>query len=428
MVSFATLFVGLVFGLVNVELVAAQGVARVDLLLDGRVVAGLREPWGVTVDLGCTPAPHELVAIAYDGKGREVDRVRQWVNRPRSTADASLLLEPLVPGEPRVARLSWRSLTGEVPTSVVVTLDEARIAVTDPSRFELPPHEPGGSHTLRAALRFPRGVLASTELHFGATRRGEVFQEMTAFAIEVPSGRESPTPEGLAGWFEKDGAPVEVVAVEEGPFDVVFVLEGSVRPEFLRMLERYSAIRWSRLPSDLRYRFLWPVGATERQRTMVANTYPITNRMSGADGFFLSQLTSMKWPGYAVDGQRLVDAVAVAALAAAEEERRRAVVLVLGPEAKDGSLLSRGEVASFLDDLNVPILVWSVGLESVESARWEGTTLVRSRRTLDTALQQLVARLERQRIVWIEGAHRPSSVVLAPRAGAARPAGSAPRP
>jgi hypothetical protein len=433
MISFASLFVGLVFGLVNVELVAAQGVARVDLLLDGRAVAVLHEPWRATLDLGCTPAPHELVAVAYDGKGMEVDRARQWVNRPRSTADASLVVEPRVPGAPRVAHLSWRSLTGEVPKSVVVTLDDRWVPVMDPSRFELPPHDPYGLHAVRATLTFPGNLVATAEALFGGTRRTDTFREMTGFVVELPNPGRLPPPEALVGWFEKDGVPLEVAAVEKGPYDVVFVLEGSARAEFLDIVEsvrrRRSTVRWSTLPADLRYRFFWPVGAMATQRRMVANTYPITSRMTAADGDFLRQVTaSTSWPGYTADGQRLADAVAVAALAAAEEGRRRAVVLVLGPEAKDASLLSRSEVVSFLADLNVPLVVWSVGVSSPEAARWTGVASITVAYHIDSALRALFARLERQRVVWVEGAHLPQSVALCSRAGVVWPAGSAPLP
>lgn len=430
MISFASLFVGLVFGLVNVELVAAQGVARVDLLLDGRVTAQLREPFGTTVDLGCVPAPHELVAVAYDERGKEIDRVRQWVNRPRSTADATLLLEPLVRGEPRQARLSWRSLSGEVPLSVVVTLDERRVPVEDPTRIELPPHDPAHAHTLRATLSFPRDVVATAEAHFGGTRRSEAYQELTAVAVEVPKGKDLPPVEELAGWLEKGGMPLEVAAVEDGPYDVVFVLEGSA----LLPLRSHRRARLRPpdpdLPEDFRFRFLWPVGSMTAQRSMVSNTYPITNRRTVSGGSFPWQATTQTvWPDYTEDGQRLADAVAVAALAAADEERRRAVVLVLGPDAKDGSLLGRSEVASLLADLNVPLFVWSVGVSrSREAVHWTGVTRIRNGFQLRESMKELVERLERQRIVWVEGAHLPQSISLSRRAAVKRPVGSVPRP
>ena len=211
-------------------------------------------------------------AVAYDERGREVDRIRQWVNRPRSTADASLLLEPASPGAPRVARLTWRSLSGEVPQSVVVSLDETRVPVTDPARVELPPHDPGRSHTLRATVSFPGGLVATAETHFGGGRRSEAFREMTAVAVELPKGRSLPEPEQLAGWFEKDGAPLEVAAVEEGPYDVVFVCEGSALQTLRRLYARGRGGKpEATLPEDFQFRFLWPVGRMTPQSAMVSN-------------------------------------------------------------------------------------------------------------------------------------------------------------
>jgi hypothetical protein len=69
-ISFATLCFGLVYGVLNVEIRASGDVDRVDLVLDGRQVAELKAPFAAPVDLGWQPAPHELVAIGYDEKGR----------------------------------------------------------------------------------------------------------------------------------------------------------------------------------------------------------------------------------------------------------------------------------------------------------------------------------------------------------------------
>jgi len=149
MISFASLFVGLVLGIVDVELLVGGGVDRVELILDGRPVAELREPFETSLDLGCEPAPHELVAVAYDAHGTELDRARQWINRPRPAAEASLVLEEGRGGRGRFARLTWRALVGETPDSVTVSLDGAPFPVSDPSRIELPPFQPSRVHVPR---------------------------------------------------------------------------------------------------------------------------------------------------------------------------------------------------------------------------------------------------------------------------------------
>jgi hypothetical protein len=422
MISFASLFVGLVFGIVNVQLVATAGVHRVELFLDGNRVAELSAPFATPVDLGCDPAPHELVAVARDEKGRQVDRVRQWVNRPRSAAEASLVLEPGFGDRGRVARLSWRCLTGEVPRSIAVTFDGRPVPVSDPSRIEVPPHDPAQVHSLRAELDFGGDVRAVAEAIFGGPRRIEAFTEMTAVAVELEEGRDLPPPEQLAGWFEADGDLLEVAAVEEGPVDVVLVFEGSALERFRRMYRAPVVATPSGLPDDFSFRLVFPVGRMTAQSTMVSNVYPISRRLGRNDGA-LSWVAGrlVEGPAWTRKGQRLADAVAVAALAAAGEERRRAVVLVLGPEAEDGSLLTASEAASFLERLRVPLHVWSIGMKiSPEAARWGGGRKIASTRQLDTAMTELARLLERQRIVWVEGIHLPQAVTPAASAAGVR--------
>ncbi len=237
MISFASLFVGLVLGIVDVQLLAGEGVDRVALFLDGRPVAELREPFETSVDLGCEPAPHELVAVAYDARGTELDRARQWVNRPRPAAEASLVLEEGRGGRGRFARLTWRALVGETPDSVTVSLDGAPVPVSDPSRIELPPFEPSRVHVLRVVLDFGEGVSASTELVFGGAAKAGAQTELTAVAVALEKGATLPGPGDLAGWFEADGSLLEVAAVETGGADVVFVAEGSAGQELRRGLE-----------------------------------------------------------------------------------------------------------------------------------------------------------------------------------------------
>ena len=422
MISFVSLFVGLVFGVVNVELLAAAGVDRADLLLDGRRVAELREPFLAQVDLGCEPAPHELVAIARDANGKEVGRVRQWVNRPRATAEASFVLEPGRGGRGRVARLTWRCLTAENPRSVVVTFDEKPLRVTDPARIDVPPYDPAQVHALRAVLEFDGNVRATAEAVFGGPRSAEAVTEMTAVAVVLEKGRTLPPAERLAGAFEAHGVPLEVAAVEEGPFDVVFVCEGSALAPFRKLYESRKDPFVPELPLELGFRFLWPVVRVAGQRSMVSNIYPISTRFTPVDGTVgFVGTRRVDWPPFHRKGQRIADAVAVAALSAAEEERRRAVVLLLGPEAEDGSLLSPAEAAGFLEKLRVPLLVWSIGrAASPEARRWPAGPTVQTARQFDGAVSSLLESLKSQRIVWVEGTHLPQAVIPAASAAGIR--------
>lgn len=422
MLSFASLFVGLVFGIVPVKLVATAPVARVELFLDGERVAELREPFETRLDLGCEPAPHELVAVGYDERGRKVDRVRQWVNRPRPPAEATLVLEPGAGGEGRLARLSWRCLTGETPRSVSVTLDDVPVAVQDPSAIPLPVHDPSRVHALRAVLDFGRGVVATAEAIFGGPRRSEAFTEMTAVAVEAPTNAGLPPAPDLTGWFESRGEPLEVAAVEEGPLEVVVVCEGSALAP-LRKVFRYRTEAFTpRLPDGAAVRYLWPVPSLVPQSAMTSNLYPITRPLGPDDGS-LSWIATRRldWPAWRSGQQRVSDALAVAALAAADGERRRAVVLLLGPEAEDASLLAPTEATAFLGHLRVPLAVWTVGAKAPpKTTPWGSATPIATARQFDAAVAALFDRLARQRIVWVEGTHRPQDVEAGVVAGEVR--------
>jgi hypothetical protein len=422
MISFASFFVGLVFGIVNVQLVVAAGVDRVDLFLDGGRVAQLRQPFLAQVDLGCDPAPHELVAVALDARGKEVGRVRQWVNRPRANAEAAFVVEPGRGGRGRIARLTWRCLTAETPRSVVVTFDDRPVRVTNPAQIEVPPHNPDEVHVLRAVLDFDGNVRTTAEAVFGGPRSAEAVTEMTAVAVVLDKGRTLPAAERLSGWFERDGIPLEVAAVEEGPYDVVFVGEGSAFEPFRRAYESRRDPFVPELPVDLGYRFLWPVPQLAAQKTMLANIYPITSRFTPVDGtigWFGTR--RLEWPSFSRKGQRIADAVAVAALSAAEQERRRAVVLLLGPDAEDGSLLSPAEAAGFLAHLRVPLFAWSIGrTASPEARRWPTGPTIQTARQFDAAVSALLESLSRQRIAWVEGTWLPQTVVPAASAAGIR--------
>ena len=433
MISFASLFVGLVLGLVDVQLLAGEGVDRVGLFLDGRPVAELREPFETSLDLGCEPAPHELVAVAYDAHGTELDRARQWINRPRAAAEASLVLEEGHGGRGRVARLTWRALVGETPDSVAVSLDGVPVPVSDPSRIELPPFEPSRVHVLRVVLDFGKGVSAATELVFGGSAKAGAQTELTAVAVALEKGATLPEAGDLAGWFEGDGSLLDVAAVESGGADVVFVAEGSAGQELRRGLEAttYSRRRQPivRQPlagrdpdEDVRLCFLWPVARTTPQAGMVANVYPMT-RWFSRGRLSVDRIVGEKldWPSWDREVQRIADAVAVAGLTAARDGRRRAVVLLLGPGAKDGSRLSPDETARFLARLGVPLHVWSIGgRRSPEAVRWGDGKAVLVDRGIGRELEKLLELLDRQRVVWVEGAHLPQVVSLTPLAKGVR--------
>ena len=128
MIKFATLFLGLVVGSHEVELMVDANVAAVELRLDGDAVGRVDgEPWVVKVDFGRELAPARLEAIAYDASGNQIARAAQAINRPRPRAEAQLLLERDEQGRTSSVRLAWQSSEEDAPSEIVVTLDDERL-------------------------------------------------------------------------------------------------------------------------------------------------------------------------------------------------------------------------------------------------------------------------------------------------------------
>jgi hypothetical protein len=427
MVGFATLILGLVLGLHDVELVTSDSVARVELLLDGTAVGQLCEaPWTAPVDFGIDLQPHELEAVGFDGSGHIVGRARQSINRPRPPADISMVVERR--GSERVLRLAWQSLSGGKPASVSVTLDGEPLRFTDPKEFLIPSVDVERMHVVRAELEFTDGVSASEGVTFGGRHTDEVLAQLTALPVVLAAKAKLPAPSALDGWFETHGKGVRVAAVEEGPAEVVFVPDGGAREALYDMARRYdqpfSGSFWgSARPMELkslatlrkhqRARLVWPNPARRAHSGFQFDLFPRSEDFSARDGGLLWFLTRTE-VAFVESEQRLSDAVAVAGLSAAGRDRRRAVVLVVGNAPEDRSRLSPETARHYLESLRVPLHVWCA-YGSGETP-WGRCTDVSSPSKLDAAASRLSKQLEQQRIVWLEGSYLPAAVGLGRRA------------
>jgi hypothetical protein len=169
MIGFATLLFGLIIGKFQVVLVVSPDVATVEMQLDGQVIGRLTSsPWVFPCDFGSELHPHELTAIAYDRKSRELARASRWVNVPHPETEAQLVLER---SGSRVvaARLTWDNSGRAEQPKVHVTLDGRAIAPKekDPSAFAIPSYDPEQAHVLTAELEFSgnRRAVANTAAH-----------------------------------------------------------------------------------------------------------------------------------------------------------------------------------------------------------------------------------------------------------------------
>lgn len=430
MVTFLTLFLGLVSGVRTVELAAGGDVAAIELRLDGKAVGRVTSPpWSINVDFGDPPKPHELWAVAFAQDGKELAKVLQKINLPRSLAEATLTLVPGSGGKGRTARLRWVCAIASEPTRIAVTFDGRPIPSSDPARIGLPDFVPEQIHFLKADLDFPRNIAASAEITFGGQSRDETQAELTAIAVLSEKKKTGP----VDGAFEAGGRSLKVVAVEEdGPAEIAIVLDEAARPTFARLAARYETPlrtdprfpasadsnallrRIGPLATGQRAHFIWPLTQTFVNGSMRFELFPQSEVFDRSQGGLLYLLTRVFAPGV-LPSPRLADAVAVAALSAVARNRARAVVLILGG-SPDASTLSPGGARSYLSALGVPLFVWTAGPRGAAAgAAWSGATDLADVSTLDLfddASRRLTTQLARQRIVWVEGVHLPQDVGL----------------
>jgi hypothetical protein len=456
-VAFASLFLGLVLGVQPVELVVGEGVARVELVLDGEVV-GVAEgaPWTVELDFGSTLAPHELLAVARDASGEEVGRARQWINLPRPEAEASVVLLGVEDGVDGVAQVTWGTVVNDVPLGVAASFDGRPLPVDDPRRIALPDHDPESLHFLRVEIDFASALTAVAEVVFGGSYQGQASTELTAVPVLVQGGgSELPGAAAMEGWLTVGGRHATPVAVDSGPAEVVVVMDRAAQEELRDMLRSWSSgtlipssqqsSPWGqsslRVPNSnqggtrgsirpeapLRFvmtlgedqvlRFLWPFSRLQGQERLRYALFPRSEDHPPSHGGVLWLLAAAQQPPFAIDEQRLADAVAVAGMTSSARGRRRAVVLVLSGDPRDASQFPARAVRAYLEDLRVPLFVWSVD-EPTEGLRraWGEVTRIDRESRMRRAVGDLAETLERQRILWIEGLHLPQDVALSERA------------
>lgn len=415
MIAFATLFLGLVAGPHDVELIVGAEVAAVELRLDHQAVARLDgPPWQATIDLGLRLEPHHLAAIAYGAGGEELAVAEQWINVPRPLAEASLVLDLVDDGRGSRAQLGWQSLAGSEPTRVLLLMDGAELAVADPRSFTLPAYDPNQLHLLRAELEFEENLSAVAEATFGGFFADEVSSELTAVPLLV-DGR---TPElaVLQRAARSRGIPVRVVAVERTPADVVLVRDVRARRELARLASGTRLA--SSFGKDSRLRFLWATPVVRRDERGAYLLFPRTADGTVGGEELLRTILRSNWQSGSADAQRLADAVAVAGLVASERNRPRAVVVVLGAPSADRSQLDASRVRHYLRSIGVPLLVWSTHAsawaEGGGAAGWGDIVDISSPMRLLRAIRSAREILDRQVVMWVDGIHLPQWIELDP--------------
>ena len=430
MIVFQTLLLGLVFGLQPVRLMVAPQVKSVEVRLDGATIGVLAgEPWMVKCDFGESLRPHELVAVARDGSGKELGRARQWVNMPRSEAEATLLLERgPKPNQVVAARLAWNEVKGTAPTTVRVTLDGETLTIRNPKRFELPHCDPTQVHVLSAELVFAEGRTARADAAFGGGIGEEAQSELTALPLVLEPGKKLPALPELQKWFHDGDVPVRVLGVDQGPSDVVLIVDqaarqvlakehgakgggaqfkgGAALPPQLLFFDRAG-------PNDNRFFIAFGVPELFYGDDSTAHVvFPAYAPMDFVTSNLRAHLANLTYESGVMGTPTLADAVASMGALAAANNRPRAVVLLLAGSRGDTSAIAPSTARSYLEDLHVPLLVWSL-LGGGATDGWGTAEDVSPEGWLDKAARRLKEKLAAQRIVWLEGAHLPQRLRLA---------------
>lgn len=419
MIAFAFLFLGLVVGEHDVELIVEGEVAEVAIVLDGVEQQVLSAPpWRFTCDLGERLRPHLLEAIARDAAGREIARARQLINLPRSVAEVAILLEGEDRRRPDGGRLLWQHLEFSQAERIDLTVDGERLALTGEQRFELPDLEGDRLHELRAEVVFPDRSRYSAEVRFGGPSGGRIDAELTGVTRLARGGR--PSLRALDGQLTARGTALRPVALEQSPARLAVVVDLAAAAA-LREFAELDLSAVASLRAGEQVEFFFP---RFRRGARGARLFEKSQSFGAGDGGLAFLMTHLKLPAPPPDPP-LSDALAAAAVAAADGNRPRAVILLLSDRPRDASAFRAGEVLAFCRDLQVPVVIWSIGRGGARrvsedrrrisiKSPWGPTRDVSSANRIAAAVAALRELLDAQYTVWVEGSFRPDEIELVP--------------
>lgn len=428
MINFAFLFLGLVLGVHEVEVLVEGDVAAVRLELDGEVVGEIEgEPWRLEVDFGPVLHPHRLEAIALDAEDRPIDSARQLINLPRERAEAALMVEGSDPERPDSARLVWQHIEYQTAERISISFDGQELPLAGPDRVRLPEFDPATLHSIEASIRFADGVRYQAELNIGGQTIFGADTELTGVNV-TSRNMDLPELRSLEGRFRGHGEPLRVVGVERAPARIAMVVDQTALPALRKLGEFGSNLTdaQSALRPGEQLVFLFPEVKKIESDTVPARLFSLTQTFTAKHGSSIPWiLTRISPPDQEPSPyRRISDALAVAGVQAAMGNRPRAVVLVLGTEIADTSAYNVGEVRRFLQDIRVPLFIWWTGRPQNEvtsendrklslKTPWGRAKDISSFTRLMQAMAQVRIELDSQFTVWIEGSYLPHAIELA---------------
>jgi hypothetical protein len=381
---FVTRLLGLVSSTHELDVQADRSVRSVEILLDGRRVDILRgDWWKTTIDLGRELAPHELVAVARDEKGRELARDRQFLNVPRPQAEIGVLFQR------DRADITWQHISGQPPKKMRVKLGDKTLSSKVTGSVKLPPLSPSSINVLTVDLTFDDGTTAHREVVFGGLFAEEVPAELTPTIVRERAEGEK----NRGDCFRHQSRTIEASAIED-PEAMLIVVRHPDPPAAQYRKQNYKIFAEGRFGMPrTSMRFMWPVARSagvETELFMSSTARPVT---AGLRARLLSTI------GPKVSSVRLADAVAVAGTEALREPRRRAVLLILNGE-EDRSRYRPAVVRHYLQRLGVPLYVWSLKGPVADSEWGEVQDASKHERLLE-AIEKMQKDLTQQRVAWL---------------------------
>lgn len=413
MIQFLTLVLSLHVGILPVEVAVADPVERVEMYLNGELVAQRSAPpWTFQVDLGRELRPHRLDAIAFDQKGHELERVSQRINYARGHSEASLVLDAPVLDQPRRGQVVWATTDRSAPKDIALTFNGRPVELSAQGHFQLPDYDASQAHHLKAALQFPDLHVTETDAVLGGTLGDELTSALTAVPLTSKNGQ-LPDSDTLSRWIEVRNRPGRVFSVPEEGRSVVIVRDYHVNPnlrKLMRTRQHPELSQASRIlqPED-RVEFLLPFNLAPDPHG-VHRPIPVRQEINKLG---LWNHMSVNYPAVRIPRkQNLWWSVALAGKRVADQGRPRAVVLVLSSKPRTHPALSFQQAEDFLQSLRVPLVVWAPKPETFERL---DITPDRGYTGVDGMLQlfdDLGTLLNQQTMVWIQGEHLPTDIAL----------------